>query len=268
MKSILAWFSAAACFVLAGAFTAWLGLWGPVLSAAEADGWYGLAKQWQTLTGALVAIFAAWIAWVNVGRTLKLQRSVLAVTLMSREEDRLEKELPGLKEAAIVLGTLTKELQRLGKNKREILCARVIVKKLPMLPDTSIEHNVQRVFPSASDQLRQQICDALRYLIETAERLIALHKRISDIKRKLRSSLQYVVAEIVGAEPPELSDEQKVLNGELQVLERVFADERILLRGRIDVLEKFVAELRERIRSIDQRIPKFRHLIESFLDQA
>jgi hypothetical protein len=57
-------------------------------------------KQWQPLVGAMVAaigiIVAAMIAVINVNRQIR-------INILSREEDRIERNLPGLRDAASYL---------------------------------------------------------------------------------------------------------------------------------------------------------------------
>jgi hypothetical protein len=45
-------------------------------------------QEWQTLVGALVAVIAVAVAWLNVQRQLR-------INLISREEDRIEKGAAG-----------------------------------------------------------------------------------------------------------------------------------------------------------------------------
>jgi hypothetical protein len=79
-----------AALMLTAVLTAWLGIAGPITANI---------KEWQTLIAAAVASIAAWIAWSNVRKQMELQRKVSVMTLLGREEDRMEKALPGLREA-------------------------------------------------------------------------------------------------------------------------------------------------------------------------
>jgi hypothetical protein len=77
-----------AALMLAATLTAWLGLWGPLNLSP--------IREWQTLVASFLAIcgvgFTAFIAVQNVTRQLK-------INVYSREEDRIERMLPGLREA-------------------------------------------------------------------------------------------------------------------------------------------------------------------------
>ena len=54
-------------------------------------------KEWQTLIGFGGTLFVGWIAWQNVNRQLKVQRAANRMTVLIREEDRIDRELPGLR---------------------------------------------------------------------------------------------------------------------------------------------------------------------------
>ena len=54
-------------------------------------------KEWQTLIGFGGTLFVGWIAWENVNRQLKVQRAANRMTVLIREEDRIDRELPNLR---------------------------------------------------------------------------------------------------------------------------------------------------------------------------
>ncbi|MET3906087.1 hypothetical protein ABID59_000408 [Bradyrhizobium sp. S3.3.6] len=89
MKPQLPGLPTMAALMLAATITVWLGLWGPLdLSRIE---------KWQTLTVGVFAIcgvlFTASVAVRNVTRQIR-------INILSREEDRIERLLPGLRAAA------------------------------------------------------------------------------------------------------------------------------------------------------------------------
>jgi hypothetical protein len=68
--------------------TVWLGIWGPLdLSRIG---------KWQTLTGSILAIGGVVATAIVAVRNVKHQ---IRVNILSREEDRIERMLPGLREA-------------------------------------------------------------------------------------------------------------------------------------------------------------------------
>jgi hypothetical protein len=83
-----------ALFMTSVLFATWLGLLGPINISA--------IKEWQTLIGFAGTLTVGAIAWANVSRQLQQQKIGTRLLLLTREEDRIEKELPGLKDAEIL----------------------------------------------------------------------------------------------------------------------------------------------------------------------
>lgn len=83
-----------ALLMFSALFASWLGINGPIDIS--------VIKEWQTLIGFTGTLAVGVVAWVNVSRQLQQQRVSTRLTLLSREEDRIEKELPGLKDAEIL----------------------------------------------------------------------------------------------------------------------------------------------------------------------
>jgi hypothetical protein len=88
MKAQLPSAATMALFMTSVLFATWLGLLGPISISA--------IKEWQTLIGFAGTLTVGAIAWVNVSRQLQQQKIGTRLSLLSREEDRIEKELPGL----------------------------------------------------------------------------------------------------------------------------------------------------------------------------
>ena len=85
-----------AALMLSVLIAVWLGLFGPLNLAA--------IEKWQTLVSASVAAMgiavAALIAVRNVSRQIR-------INILLREEDRIEKHLPGLRDASLYLARLS-----------------------------------------------------------------------------------------------------------------------------------------------------------------
>jgi hypothetical protein len=74
--------------MLTAILTVWLGIWGPLdLSRLE---------KWQTLTGSILAIGGVVLTAIVAVRNVRRQ---IRVNILSRKEDRIERLLPGLREA-------------------------------------------------------------------------------------------------------------------------------------------------------------------------
>jgi hypothetical protein len=84
------------CFIL----VAWLGLWGPLDISKLHD--------WQTLIGAVVTAIGVVVAGAIALRNVKRQ---LRVGIIGREEERIERVLPGLRETVGYIQDLRKHLR-------------------------------------------------------------------------------------------------------------------------------------------------------------
>ena len=74
--------------MLAAILTVWLGVWGPIDLTK--------IKEWQPLTSAAVAAVGITITAIIAVRNVTRQ---IRISILSREEDRIEKEAPGLRDA-------------------------------------------------------------------------------------------------------------------------------------------------------------------------
>jgi hypothetical protein len=81
--------------LLATAFAVFIPITIPFLFGSDIK-----ASDWFGLTGSVLTACVAWIAIYYAWRGISQQ---VRVSLMSREEDRMERELPGLKELAVLL---------------------------------------------------------------------------------------------------------------------------------------------------------------------
>ncbi len=121
-------------------------------------------KDWQTMIATAIAIIGAIIAYHNVTRQLRQQRRALAVDLMSREEERMERALPGLIEVIELLSRIVAELRALDF---KVEAASVMKRKLSVM---GIDAWVKIQVPSAEDALRRRTVNALTDLYMTAMR--------------------------------------------------------------------------------------------------
>jgi hypothetical protein len=193
-------------------------------------------KEWQTLIAASVAVIAAWIAWTNVKKQLAMQREALRINLMSREEDRMEEQLPGLKDAVILLGRLRVPTQfgrpALGQIK-------ATVSEAGIAPADNVDERLERLLPRTDYETRKlvgSVVTLLRYqaaLLEAAQSMLREAERGNDPK-EIESALASV----------------RLIEGDAV--------------NAIDSVQKLSETFRLRIESKQQRIPRFRRQIEAF----
>jgi hypothetical protein len=139
--------------MLAAMLAVWLGIWGPI--SLE-----GLAK-WQTLIGACITAAGVFIAAHNVTRQMR-------ATARTREEDRLERDIPGLQSARVLVSSITPMLVAPFGH----------VDGLKAVEYAGITDNgsgllkeLERLIPAAPDQVRRDIsgCSAVCHYAEQKE---------------------------------------------------------------------------------------------------
>jgi hypothetical protein len=80
----------------------WIGIMGPLVNdlAKNPYQWF---KDFQPLIGAMLAGIGLYVAWQNVSRQVAQSREAMLITLIGREEERIEENLPGLERTAHLL---------------------------------------------------------------------------------------------------------------------------------------------------------------------
>lgn len=187
--------------LLAAIMTAWLGIWGPI--SLE-----GIAK-WQTLIGALITAAGVFVAAYNVTRQMR-------AAARTREEDRLERDIPGLQSACVLIANITPmlsppfshndgpravEYAGIGDNGRGLL------------------KELERLIPAAPDQVRRDLSGLLSAVCHYAERkeyCLDFLRRVGlgDADRELLPKVEQLLQECE-EKYPEACDNLKSYNDQL-----------------------------------------------------
>jgi hypothetical protein len=132
----------------------WLGLWGPVdLNSI---------KGWQTLIGFGGTLAVGVIAWINVSRQIQQQQLGTRLTLLSREEDRIEADLPGLKDAALFCESLSRRLK--DAEDIDVIVIRLREAKVAVEP-AKVRDAVNDLLPATDDRMRRILIARLQRLV-------------------------------------------------------------------------------------------------------
>ena len=98
------------------AVLSWIGIAG-LLVNDFAKNPYQWVKDFQPLIGATLAGIGLYVAWLNVSRQVAQSREAMLITLIGREEERIEENLPGLELTAIFLTEINFKLNSKPNNK-------------------------------------------------------------------------------------------------------------------------------------------------------
>jgi hypothetical protein len=152
MKPDLPGLPTMSALLLAATLTAWLGIWGPIRVE-------GLAK-WQTLIGACITATGVFVAAYNVTRQMR-------AAARTREEDRLERDIPGLQSARVLIDSIRPMLLPPFDHTdglRAVEYAGITDKGSGLLKE------LERLMPAAPDQVRRDVSGLLYAVCHYAER--------------------------------------------------------------------------------------------------
>jgi hypothetical protein len=200
-------------------------------------------KDWQFIIGTCIAVMVAMIAWYNVQRTLRMN-------LISREEDRIERSLPALCQAAEFVLHLSQELDSLECKENAL----AIFNQRFTPEDASLEEMVKRRLGLGDEQLRQEVTDALRGAYLDARLLERADRNYRDAQAQLIKMDQ-------------CSAEGKAGIAEVDVLRTVRAEQERKFLASARRVNELSHTLSERIARYRTRSIRFRSEIERFFER-
>jgi len=143
-------------------------------------------KDWQPLLAAFVAAVGVIAAWMMARRTLRFNA-------ISREENRIEEGLPGLREATAWLSQVLSALRGL-RNQEET--SRTLNLFRIGRPGTSIEAEVAEAIPLADATTQQRIAQAFLNFYAVAKRLDSVVDDIAAAREVLRGNPASIRAQV------------------------------------------------------------------------
>jgi hypothetical protein len=143
-------------------FAAWIGVAGPLVSEVAWVPFGEFVSRYQTLIGAIIAVTGIWAASRNVTRQLRQE-------VLAREEDRIERDLPGIRSANSLIGQLKWQLEdKVGP----ILILKSLREQglIPLEPSAKID--LAKTIPDLPDQIRRELTTVLHLLRSAAVNLV------------------------------------------------------------------------------------------------
>ncbi len=199
-------------------------------------------KDWQPLIGAIVAACALVATWMMASRTLRLNT-------ISREETRIEENLPKLREAVEWLSQVAVLLQGMeGRHQTSFVLESFVNRSSPM------QDQISKAIPLADARMVQQIAQALLKLYGAAEQYKYLEQQLRDL------------SDLIDGSRPITTEAER----DSQVL--AYADRmgkphivRSLDKARGEFLT-LCSELEERRMKLESRLVRIRAEIDHYLD--
>jgi hypothetical protein len=209
------------------------------VNVINSTAWIGFSGS---VIGGAIAIVAVVVATLNVRRQLR-------VNLLSREEERMEAALPGLREVAAYLEWIRPEL----------IGARHIVEVLTTTNGSpsskTIEQNIRGQLPNADETSAIQLIILLESIANHATEVSWSEKRLATANNKI--GLDGLRGEEVKAYT---SSELKNMTTGHNLRESV-------LQTSIYNLEQFEKTIVTKIALFEERLPRFRKEMENYFEQ-
>jgi hypothetical protein len=238
------------------AIVSWIGIAGPLVNdlAKNPYQWF---KDFQPLIGATLAGIGLYVAWLNVSRQVAQSREAMLITLIGREEERIEENLPGLERTALFLSEINFKLNSTPNNKeyKDTLHE----SGLYLTPDkmrTMIDERLQ----TADAKTRLDLNHVMNLLVFHCDRLYtAKHeKRLIDARLEHRLNFLAIPTAplVTDAEESEVIDARQNL-----------AEAESTFRLALDQFDMFKSGIDQKIVAYRRRLPIFRKRIEASLDK-
>ena len=207
-------------------------------------------KDYQAAIGAAVAVCAAFIAWHNVSRQL-------AMNLLTREEDRIEEALPGLRQTSEFLSRLisTIELERPDG----VIAA--LQHHHGLRPDIDSAVMIEMNMALASPTLKRRIADELHRLMNAAGYLA--EKRHAQAR-----NAEAIMVHSLSADPADREWKVKTAQNVIDELEKAIRQNEPRYRSALDTLKETLREIKAKIERFESLLPRIRTIVEERIEAA
>jgi hypothetical protein len=235
----------------------WIGIMGPLVNdlAKNPYQWF---KDFQPLIGAMLAGIGLYVAWQNVSRQVAQSREAMLITLIGREEERIEENLPGLERTAHLLSEVSFKLNNTPNNEeyKDTLHENGLYITTPDQMRTMIDDR----FQSADAKTRLDLFHIMNLLVFQSDRLhtAKFEKRLIDARVEHRRYSLSIPPEplMTDAEEAEVIDARRNL-----------AEAEETFRLALKQFDIFKSGIDQKIVAYRRRLPIFRKRIEASLDK-
>ena len=230
-----------AALMLCVILVTWMGLWGPLdLSKLE---------KWQTLIAGAVAAVGIVVAGAIAGHNVNRQ---LRIGIIGREEERIEKVLPGLKEAIGYVQDLRKQFRTLSAH--SVIGIIYAFNKCDPKTDR-LDLCLKEMIPNADAGTAQRLLLVIETLLYHAKHANADQERLLTITNSPQHRRE-LETDMIGEARQQAKAAQTGLH--LKMLAHQAA---------LENLKQFEAELLRKVDVFEARLPRFRGEIERYFDR-
>jgi hypothetical protein len=229
-------------------FAVMAAIYGVVLGFAYGnlfDAQYGFQiKEWQTLTGVLVAVATAILAYMGV-------RGTQRINVVTKEQDRLDATLPGLRQVNELLITIRGPLSSL-RSTSLYQAGLVLDSAIHLAPTESVEDAVRRQLPLADDHLKWEVAQLVFALRRQAQILKIGKEEVDRYRVDIAKIDSFAV------------NQREGLLGVAKQVEASHKREYDEMQKLIVSLETFAIAVKQRIATAEQRQNAIRNIVDQF----
>jgi hypothetical protein len=203
---------------------------------------YGIELyKWQPLMAASIALAVGALAFFGVIRNMR-------VNILTREEDRIENELPGLRKACTLISILRLRLAR--RPHEDAL--NIFTTTLGQRPGESVEEAFERQITLAKPNLKRELGVTLGAMFQLLAEQTAI---VNELRMIADASAPSMVAENPGS------------NTDMREFEERLRSLRDTQDEVVEMLARMASELGTRIKSLNDRANDIRLSLDSFFSR-
>jgi hypothetical protein len=226
--------------MLSAVLTVWLGMWGPIKLSS--------LLPYQTLISATVAAVGIVVATYVAVRNVSMQ---LRINVISREEERIEKTLPGLREAVGCIQHIRTEF-RVGS-------PHIWLNRFNALADFDpskdrLDDKLKALMPLADAETRQRVLLVIETILERATSAAADESRYLQIVNGAQHRRE-IEMNVIGEARAQAKVAQTGINFKLTALYTAMRE-----------LQPLEEQLVRRVDLYEKRLPEFRRKVERYFE--
>ena len=210
---------------------------------------YGFqVKDWQTFGAMLVALAAAAVAYIGVRNTQR-------ITVMIREQDRIDDLLPGLRQVNELLMVIRGPLNAMRPQHR-YQAALLLDAAIKVQPGESVEDSVRRQLPLADHHLRWEVTEIVFALKSQAAILEVGEEELEKYQTDVANIHEFAASEHEG------------LREAAAQVKNSYDRENEKMARAIRALDEFAELIKERISKAEARRVIIRAVVDKFFESG
>ena len=203
-------------------------------------------RDWQTLGSTLVAIIAAAVGYFAVWNTQR-------ISVMTKEQDRIQALLPGLRQVNELLIVIRGPLNSLRPQHR-YQATLLLDSAIHMLPTDSVENAIRRQLTLADEHLHREVAEII-FDLKIQARIVTLgNDEVRQCQAEVANIHKFAAASHEG------------LREMVKRVEASYERENEKLTRALKAFDTFSDSIKQRISRAERRQNTIRHVVDKFFE--